>query len=59
MSKDPFTQRNYPSESRGPGIITVVSVAIAIAVVSYFAYEYWWSCTDFGFFKFCSAVRKP
>ena len=59
MSKRPkFEQMNYPEEPKSNWLVILFVSAIIIGV-AYFAYNYWYQCTDFGFLKFCSMVQKP
>jgi flagellar basal body-associated protein FliL len=61
MAKRPkFEEMNYPPEqSGGPSTVVYIVILGVIIVLGYLGYTYWWSCSDFGFFKFCSMVRKP
>lgn len=62
MQKRPkFEELNYPPVvDNGVRTWSFVTLGIiAVLVLAYFGYYYWWQCSDFGFFKFCSMVQKP
>ena len=40
-------------------MVTIILATVAIVVIGYFAYNYWYECTDWGFLKFCSMVQRP
>jgi len=61
MTKRPrFEEMNYPPVDNGVTKWLVGAVVLAAVVaIGYLGYHYWYSCSDFGFFKFCTMVEKP
>lgn len=62
VKRPPFEEANYPPpvENRTAAQWILFGIIIAaVAVVVIFGYNYWWSCEDWGWLKFCGSIRKP